>query len=366
FVGAQIIKIDLKDPEQRRNFQSLQKLLALILCFFEAGVYVLSGFIPANPGLELFAILQLAFGGIIIMYLDEVVSKYGIGSGVGLFIAAGVSFTIIWQSFAWVTAPGTGTYIGLVPQILQGIFSGEIPESAIFPLLFTIIVFLIVVFAESMKIEIPVTFGRIRGFGTRYPLKFFYVSNIPVILAAALFANIQLFGVVLQNFGFPILGHFVNNQAVDGIAYYLRTPYGVLSTPSHIAISLSSLNIILNIIVFSAAMIISCVMFGMFWVQIANMDAKSIAQQLQNIGLQIPGFRRDPRVIEEVLERYIPYVTILGSAAVGLLAVFADLTGALGTGTGILLTVGILYRFYEELAAEQIFETMPFLKNFAR
>jgi preprotein translocase subunit SecY len=43
--------------------------------------------------------------------------------------------------------------------------------------------------------------------------------------------------------------------------------------------------------------------------------------------------------------------------------VLADLTGALGTGTGILLTVGIVYRMYEELAAEQAFEMMPGLRG---
>jgi len=79
--------------------------------------------------------------------------------------------------------------------------------------------------------------------------------------------------------------------------------------------------------------------------------------------LQIPGFRRDVRVIERVLDRYIPVITVLGSVAVGLLAAGADVTGALGTGTGILLSVGILYRLYEELAASQLAELHPALKG---
>ena len=96
------------------------------------------------------------------------------------------------------------------------------------------------------------------------------------------------------------------------------------------------------------------------------MSARDVARQLQQVGLHVPGFRRDPRVIERVLERYIPTVTVLGSLAVGFLAVLADLTGALGTGTGILLTVGILYRLYEELASEQVAEMMPALKKFMK
>jgi len=363
-VGAQIIKMNLQDPEEKKLFQGIQKLLSIGFCFFEAAIYVASGFVPATPGFlnMILLIAQLAAGAIVLLYLDEVVSKYGIGSGVGLFIAAGVSFTIVWQAFSWVTSPGTGTYIGLVPQMLQGTIIGDIPETAVYPLIFTVLVFLLVVYAESIKLEVPLTFGRIRGYGAKYPLKFFYVSNIPVILAAALFANVQLWGVAFEGMGFPMLGHFEQNQPVSGIAYYLKAPYGELSTPTRVGLTLGDPNMLLNILIYSAAMIVFCIVFGKFWVEMSGMGSKQVAGQLQTVGLHVPGFRRDPRVIEMVLERYIPMITILGSAAVGGLAVLADLTGALGTGTGILLTVGILYRMYEELAAQQAFEMMPALK----
>lgn len=359
-VGAKIINMNLQDPEQKKTFQGTQKLMAIAFAFFEAIVYVSSGFVPANNAV--LVILQLAAGAIILIYLDEVISKYGIGSGVGLFIAAGVSFTIVWQAFSWVTSPGTGSFIGLIPQVLQGVITGDVPETAIYPLIFTVLVFLLVVYAESIKLEVPLTFGRIRGYGAKYPLKFFYVSNIPVILAAALFANVQLWGVMMQGMGFPLLGHFENNQPIDGIARYLAAPYGALSTPTQFGLTLGNFDAILNIIVYTLAMVVFCVIFGKFWVEMSGMGAKQVSSQLQNVGLHVPGFRRDPRVIEMVLERYIPMITILGSAAVGGLAVLADVTGALGTGTGILLTVGILYRMYEELAAQQAFEMMPALK----
>lgn len=363
--GAQIIKINFQNNEDKRAFQGVQKLLAIVFCFFEAGVYVSSGFVPASAGFfnYWFLIAQLAFGGILLLYLDEVVSKYGIGSGVGLFIAAGVSFTIFWQAFSWATAPGTNTFIGHVPQIFQGLLTGDIPETAVFPLLFTILVFLLVVYAESMKVEVPLTFGKLRGIGAKYPLKFLYVSNIPVILAAALFANVQLWGVAMQGMGVPILGTFQDGQPVSGAALYLKAPYGALSTPTQVGITLGSTTLILNIIIYTAVLIVFCVIFGKFWVEMSGMSSKQLSEQLQYAGLHVPGFRRDPRVIQMVLDRYIPVLTIIGSAAVGILAVFADLTGALGTGTGILLTVGILYRFYEELSSQQAFESMPQLKQ---
>ena len=365
-VGAQIINVNLQNADEKKLFQGLQKLMGILFCFIEGSIYVASGFVPAGPGAltGFLLIFQLAFAGILLMYLDEIVSKYGIGSGVGLFIAAGVSFTVIWQAFSWVTVQGTGTYVGLIPQLLSGLLSGDIPETAVFPLIFTVIVFLMVVFVESMKIEIPLAWGKVRGFGARYPLKFLYVSNIPVILAAALFANLQLWGVALQGAGFPILGEFQQGQAVSGIAYYLRAPYGDLSTPTRVGITLSDPNLMLNILLYTIVLVVFCVLFGKFWVNMSNMGSKSVAAQLQNVGLHVPGFRRDTRVIETVLDRYIPVITVLGSVAVGLLAVIADLTGALGTGTGILLTVGIIYKMYEELASQQAFEMMPQLKSF--
>ena len=88
---------------------------------------------------------------------------------------------------------------------------------------------------------------------------------------------------------------------------------------------------------------------------------EAVSNQLSNSGMYIPGFRRDPRIIRSILDRYIPPITILGSIFVGLLAGLADLTNALGSGTGILLTVGIVYRLYEELAKQQLMETNPLM-----
>lgn len=79
--------------------------------------------------------------------------------------------------------------------------------------------------------------------------------------------------------------------------------------------------------------------------------------------MKIPGFRGDIRIIEKVLDRYIPTGTVLGGASVGLLAAFGDLTGALGGGTGVLLCVGIVYKMYEEMAKEQLFEVNPMLRK---
>ena len=96
------------------------------------------------------------------------------------------------------------------------------------------------------------------------------------------------------------------------------------------------------------------------------MGPRSVAKQIRNSGMQIPGFRRDPRVLGRVLERYIPVVTVIGGAAVGALAGFADAIGTVGnaSGTGVLLTVGIMINLYEQIAKEQAMEMHPVLRGF--
>ena len=105
-------------------------------------------------------------------------------------------------------------------------------------------------------------------------------------------------------------------------------------------------------------------MFGIFWVQTAGMDSRSQAQQMLASGLQIPGFRKDQRVLERLLDRYIWPLTIMGAITVGFLASFADLTGALGSGTGILLTVMIVYRLYEDIAKQHMMDMNPMMRKF--
>ena len=115
--------------------------------------------------------------------------------------------------------------------------------------------------------------------------------------------------------------------------------------------------------VYLLIMISGAVMFSVFWVQTAGMDARSQAKQIMSSGLQIPGFRRDERVLERLLNRYIWPLTIMGAILVGFLAGIADLTGALAQGTGILLTVMIVYKLYEEIAKQHLMDMHPMMRK---
>jgi len=337
------------------------------------------------PVTTLLVIFQVALGSLILLYLDEVVSKHGIGSGISLFIAAGVSMAIVGGALALFTGPA-----GVIEALSSG--SAEaLPNAllAMLPLFFTAAVFLVVSYAEGIKVEIPLAFDRARGFGSRFPIKLLYVSNIPVILASALLLNLQFFAVGLQDKHFCITGEFDlasaelnkckggidlvqsiafvdgSRQIRDGLFYMISPIYrplqgnygayfGQLITGTTPVFGIPEY---FHVIVYIIFMMGLCIVFGQFWVETTGMGAKEVAEQLDKSGLQIPGFRRDPRVVEKKLNDYIPYITVIGSAFVGLLAALADMSGALGTGTGILLTVGILYRMYQDLENQRLFES---------
>ena len=226
-------------------------------------------------------------------------------------------------------------------------------------MLFTALIFVVAVYAQSMKVEIPLSFGRIRGQGIRWPLKFLYTSNIPVILIAALFANIQLWARLLESWGRPILGTFVGNVPASGLVAWLFAP----NLPAEIIGGSFTPILILKSIVYILAFVVGSVIFSIFWVQTSGMDASSQAKQIINSGLQVPGFRRDPRVIEKLLERYISPLTVMGAMVIGVLASTADLLGALTSGTGLLLTVMIIYRLYEDISRQHMEDMYPGIRK---
>ncbi len=388
--GSGILNIDVSSPEGKKYFQGLQKLLAIFFIFLEGAIYVLmGGLTPAvtlSPSLfkmaQLVLIFQLCLGGLLVLFMDEVISKWGFGSGVSLFIAAGVSQQIFVRAFSPLTQLGTMAFgsgespIGSVWVLLSAIMNADLLGAAMpfFAILFTLIVFALAVYAQAMKVEIPLSFGRVRGHGIRWPLRFIYTSNIPVILVAAFMANIQLWARLMQNksegsagvmawLSEHFFGHFAGSVPISGLVYWTYPPNLVEYFLNSSMSGSWSLEPLTQALVYTLFMVSGAVVFSIFWVQTAGMDAKSQAKKIMSSGLQMPGFRRDPRVLETVLNRYIGPLTIMGAIAVGALAAIADLSGSLARGTGILLAVMIIYRLYEEVAQQHMMDMNPGLRK---
>jgi preprotein translocase subunit SecY len=225
----------------------------------------------------------------------------------------------------------------------------------------TIIVFLVVVYVQAMKVEIPLSFGRVRGHGIRWPLQFLYTSNMPVILMAALIANVQLISRLLSDrLSWTWLGTFSGNLPTGGIAYFLHAPQLL---PLAIQGALTW-KVALAALSYTLFLVGGAVLFSYFWVHTVGLDSRSQAKKIMESGLQVPGFRKDPRVVESILDRYIMPLTIMGGLTIGLLAAGADLMGTLSSGTGLLLTVMIIYRLYEDIARETMYDINPAMRKF--
>jgi preprotein translocase subunit SecY len=391
--GADLLGLDTQNPRDQALYQGLQKLLVVVMVVLTGLPMVFAGnFLPVSPALAqqygvatvkwlMFA--QIFVGGLLILFMDEVISKWGVGSGIGLFIIAGVSQRLIGGLFAW-EALGTNyngffpTWVGILTGAVQvrspltpgGLNDIFLQQGQIIALLTTLAIFGIVVYAESVRVEIPLSHARVKGARGRFPVKLIYASVLPMILVRALQANIQFLGRILNSqwAGMPAwLGTYTTAGGVaeptGGLFYYLAPIYSPQDWLP--ALGTRTLDILARIGVDLTFMVIGGAIFAIFWVETTDMGPEATARQIQNSGMQIPGFRQSPGVIEKVLERYIPQVTVIGGALVGLLAVGANMLGTIGqvSGTGLLLTVSITYKLYEEIAEEQLMEMHPMMRQ---
>ncbi len=432
FTGAKIINLDLTDDEDKGMYQGAQKVMVVAMIFVEAVPQVFGYLFPSaalvsslnvtSPGngtllADTVIIVQLVFGSYLVFLMDEVVSKWGIGSGISLFIAAGVSQQIVQGTLNWLPAnralaiSATNPPSGTIPKALW-FFTNEDARTLagggweqillhapnpVVALAGTAAIFFIVAWTESTRIELPLSHAEARGARGRYPLRLIYASNIPVILMSALLANVSMFSILLWSNGtlqhFPGIGGrwWIGSYAsspqqaqllgvsqttpLTGGAYYLSTVNGLeswllpLLNPQQygaLLVGHAWYQDLAHVGIYFTVMVLGSIVFARFWIQTTNMGPEAVARQIEASGMQIPGFRREPRVLRRVLARYIPVITVISGAAVGALAAGADLIGTVGnaSGTGVLLTVGIIINLYEAMGREQLMEMNPLLRRF--
>jgi preprotein translocase subunit SecY len=380
--GADLLQIDTTEERGQVIYMGLQKLLIFVMIVVEALPNVLGGFMQPDPviaaqyfggntGLLTFIIfLQLCIGGVLIFLLDEVVTKYGIGSGVGLFIVAGIASAMVTGLFSW-NAVQDPYPVGFFPRFFAIGFAGanyvSYYTTNLVAFVTTIVIFLVIVYVESTRVEIPLAHTNVRGIRARFPVKLIYASVLPMILVRVLQANIQMIGLLLFNMGITIFGTFVGTQAVSGIMYYLSPIKG----PQDWVFWTGTLGypvwqVSLRIAVDVLFMVVGGAVFALFWIKTAGLDSKDVARQIQLSGMHIPGYRKNIQVLERYLDRYIPRITIIGGVFIGILSVVANLFGVIGdvSGTGLLLAVSITYRLYEEIASGQLMEMYPAMRQF--
>lgn len=368
--GSEILKFNFKNPEERGTFQTATKLVTYVVIVVESVVYGIAVYGPGvtDPSVLYILVGQLMAASIIIMFLDELIQKgWGLGSGISLFIMAGVAQQILWSLFSPLPA-GDGGTIGIIPYLGQSIAGGDLSNvffrsnqlPSIFSLLLTGGVLLTLVYTQTMKIEIPIVSTKYRGFSAVYPIKMMYVSNIPVILASALTANAVFLGQMFwANFNPRNNNPFMNligqfdptspSTPIGGLIYYVTPPRGLDVAALDPMRAVGYVFFMMGIVV----------VFGKLWVELGGLSPKSAARNLLDADVQVPGFRRSNKPIEALLNKYIPSVTIIGSLILGALAGVSDVLGVFGTGIGILLMVDILINYYNQLVRENVEVVMP-------
>lgn len=183
-----------------------------------AVVQVISGFYgdPADlgAGICLILIMQLFLAGVIVILLDELLQKgYGLGSGISLFIATNICENIIWKAFSpttYNTGRGTefeGAIIAFFHLLMtrndklralkEALYRSNLPN--LMNLFATLLVFLVVIYLQGFRVELPVKSARFRGQQGTYPIKLFYTSNMPIMLQSALVSQIYLVSQLLYS-----------------------------------------------------------------------------------------------------------------------------------------------------------------------
>ncbi|KAG1341923.1 protein transport protein Sec61 subunit alpha [Cocos nucifera] len=297
-------------------------------------------------------ILQLCFAGIAVICLDELLQKgYGLGSDISLFIATNICENIIWKAFSPTTinsgrgAEFEGAVIALfhllitrsdtVRALHEVFYHQNLPN--VTNLLATVLVFLIVIFFQGFRVVLPVRSKNARGQQGSYPIKLFYTSNMPIILQSALVSNLYFISQLLYrrysgNFFVNLLGKWQKSEysggqyiPVGGLAYYVTAP------------SRSS-----------------CAIFSKTWIEVSGSSARDVAKQLKEQQMVMPSHRESN--LQEELNRYIPTAAAFGGMCIGASTVVADFMGAIGSGTGILLAVTIIYQYFEMFEKERATE----------
>ncbi|HEX2014689.1 MAG TPA: preprotein translocase subunit SecY, partial [Nitrososphaera sp.] len=317
-------------------------------------------------------IAQLIGASVIVMLLDEMIQKgWGVGSGLSLFIMAGIAQTILWSVFSVV--PADDGPVGIFPFTIDAISSGNGADAifrvgqlpSLFVLSLTIGVILVLVYIEGIHVDVPIVSTKYRGFTAVYPIKLLYTSVIPVILASALIANAVFMGNMLwanynpnnENPAFNWIAMFDTETAqqggqptpIGGVLYYITAPRSLDQA------ALDPVRAVVYVLFLTAIVTV----FSRLWVELGGLSARTAARNLLDADVQVPGFRRSEGSVETLLNRYIPALTLLSGMIIGLLAGISDVLGVFGTGTGILLMVNIMVSYYQTLVKEQVDTYMP-------
>ncbi len=264
-------------------------------------------------------IIIVIAGAMLIMWIGELMSEFGIGNGVSLIIFAGIVSRLPTE----------------ISQLLFTFDVSQVPLFLVFIVLGVLVIAGVVVVTESER-PIPVTYAkRVRGMkmyggGSTYlPLRVNQAGVIPIIFAL----SILLFPQMIGNF-----------MAGSSNAVLLKI--------SHALIGFSQTSWLYGVLYF-----ILVFLFTYFYTAV-TFDPEALSTNLQKNGAFIPGIRPGPSTAQYI-SKVLGRITLLGAVFLGIIAILPlivrAMTGitaiALG-GTALLIVVSVLLDLIKKVDAQ--------------
>lgn len=308
----------------RRKVAQYSRLLTVPLCIIQGlsllvllekqGVLMPLGFFD-----EVVNIFVVTAGSILLMWIGELITEYGVGNGVSLLIFAGI----------------VSRLPSVVSQLLVTYDVSQIPMYLVFAVV-GLVVLAAIVFVTEAERPIPVTYAkRIRGMkmyggtSTYLPIRVNNAGVMPIIFAI----SIILFPQMIVSF-------------VEGY-----------STGTVQAVAIGIKDFLNNQIIYAFLYFFLVVVFTYFYSAI-TFDPQSISENLQKNGAFIPGVRPGKSTalyIANILTR----LTLIGAVFLGIVAllpiIIQNITGiaslAIG-GTSLLIVVSVAIEFVKQINAQ--------------
>lgn len=308
----------------RARFSQYSRILSIPLAFIQAFGFLLllsqNGIVPQLSGFDIIVnVIVIAAGSILLMWLGELITEFGVGNGVSLIIFAGI--------------------VSALPQhIMQFLFAfdaSQIPAYIGFAILGAIIVAGVVFISEAER-PIPVTYARrvrgnkvMGGMSTYLPLRVNQAGVMPIIFALSILLFPQM------------IATFLSKSSVVWIA----------------SAATSVSNALANQMIYGVLYFILVVIFTYFYTAI-TFEPHQIAKNLQKNGAFVPGVRPGAQTTE-YLGNIITRITLVGALFLGVLAVLpiivqgiTGITALTIGGTALLIVVTVVLDLIKKIDAQ--------------
>lgn len=264
-------------------------------------------------------VIVVTAGSMLLMWLGELISEFGIGNGVSILIFAGIVANI-------------PTHIG---QMLFAFDASQIPLFILFTIIGLLVIALVIIVTEAER-PIPVTYAKqVRGMkmtqggNTYLPLRVNQAGVIPIIFALSLLAFPQLVGNLLSSSTHTFLAKF-----------------------SKILLSFNQGSVVYIIIYF-----VLVFLFTYFYTAV-TFDPENLSKNLQQNGAFIPGIRPG-KSTSEYIYKILNRITLLGALFLGIIAILplvakaiTGITAVAMGGTALLIVVSVVLDLVKKIDAQ--------------